>query len=104
MVLDLSRSAVAVLDNCLALEDQRRGLVGVEFIEAGLEQLRGDAAVENLKRVLRVELVDFQSYAPVIDFNLRWSNVGGYHFDGAVVVEAEKNAWRKQDFRLACLC
>src|SRR5580698_50675 len=96
MVLDHPGHAIAFPDHRFAFEDQRGGLVGVELVEAGFDHFSNTATTENLKRILRVEFVDFESSAAAIDFNLRWRDVRRNHLDSAVIVDAQKHARRQQ--------
>jgi hypothetical protein len=66
-----------------------------------LEQLGLTIGKVDQDCILLVDLVDLDVGAAAFEFDLGVGQVGGYHLDGAVVSEAQKDAGSEQDLCFA---
>ncbi len=101
---DLPPLVVTNLDVRFTFEDHGFRLAGVEFVIPALVETRRYAAIDHLKIVLVVDLVDFDSSSALVEFHLRERQVGRNHFRCTRTIEAQKDARRKQNFGFAFAC
>src|SRR5271163_3500889 len=78
-------------------------VVGVEFVQTGLEELGRDARFDDLDVVLGMDLIDLDGCTALFELELGKGEIGRDHFDSAVVVETQVDARRQKDFCFSVL-
>src|ERR1700758_1940745 len=98
---DVGLGVGAGIDGGFAVEDTHGGVAGVEGVEAVLEELSLAIFQVNENGVLRIDLIDFDVGASLLELDLGVGEIGGHHLNGAVVSETEKNTGSEQYLGLA---
>ena len=97
---DVGLGIGARIDGGLAVEDADSAVAGVERVKAILEELSLTVLQIDDNRVLRVDLIDFDVGASLVEPDLGVGEIGGDHLGGAVVAETEKDTGSEQDLGL----
>ena len=103
VALDDDPPVVGLAGRGLSAEDKGGVVVGIEFVETGLQELGRDPSFDDLDIVLRMDFIDLDGGPAFLECELGKGKVGRDHPDAAVVVEPEINARRKKYLGLTLL-